>query len=230
LLTKPKTMKTVTINVNTGAMEAILLILPICGDPVSQALQDENGITTPFYTMMKRNPTLSARIIKTHFANFIVSTSFKNVKNREFFGMYMLLGKNIGQKKWFGLLADDEAIERTGRKLNHILALAQDGIYATWTCLPLLRNILVNIEFELIMGVTLNIGYGELSPICDLYRQTKKMYFNFAYSNVVKRCHNPTCGNISTNQCSCHQTRYCSSACQLADWKRHKTTCQFIKK
>lgn len=232
-------MTSVDINVNFGAVEVIHSIIHfghltnsalIFGKYSNQALEDENGVVVPFYTMMKRNPTLPAQIIKGHFAAFIVSAVFKKFKNRDFFWVYMLCLKKNSRVGFLNLISDEDGIEKVEKKLNHILKLAQDGIYAAWTCLPLIRRSLIDMEQQLAVAAIIEVSGGSLFPIYDLVRQTKKMYFDFAYSNVAKRCHNPTCENISTNQCSCHQTRYCSSACQLADWKRHKQYCGFIKK
>jgi MYND finger len=222
-------MTSIDININFGAIEAIYSIIPL-GNLSARSLEDDWGAVVPFYTMMKRNPTLSAQIIKGHFAAYIVSAVFKNLKNREFFWVYMLLLKKNSRVAFLNLISDENGIEKASKKLNHILALARDDIYATWACLPLIRRSLIDMEQQLGIAATIEVSGGSLFPIYDLIRQTKKMYFDFAYSNVAKRCHNPTCDNISTNQCSCHQTRYCSAACQLADWKRHKQTCQFIKK
>ena len=232
-------MTSIDININFGAIEIIHSIIHfghltnqalIFGHLSNQALEDENGNVVPFYTMMKRNPTLPAQIIKGHFAAFIVSAVFKKFKNREFFWVYMLLLKKNSRVAFLNLISDEDGIEKAEKKLNHILTLAQEGIYATWTCLPLFRRLLIDMEQQLAIAATIEVSGGNLLPICDLVRQTKQMYFSFAYSYVAKRCHNPTCGEFSIKQCSCHQTRYCSSACQLADWKRHKKTCQFIKK
>jgi hypothetical protein len=228
-------MTTIDININFGAIEAIYSIIAIqhitpFGNLCNQLLEDENGVIVPFYTMMKRNPTLSAQIIKGHFGAYIVSSVFKKYKQREFFWVYMLLLKKDSRVAFLNLISDEDGIQKAERKLNHILALAQDNIYAAWDCLPLIRRSLIDMEQQMNIAATINISEGGFFQIYDLVGQTKKMYFQFAYYNVAKRCHNPTCDNISTNQCSCHQTRYCSASCQLADWKRHKQTCQFIKK
>lgn len=218
----------VNVDINLGAIEAIHSNIPL-GNLSTRSLKDKNGVIIPFYTMMKRNPTLPAQIIKTHFNTYIRSPAFARVKTREFFWIYMkILTKKSKQNVFLGLMSDT-GIQTAEENLNLLLKLAQDGIMPAWRAAFQIRRPLILMEMELVMAKLIKAD-DFIPEIEDLNRQTNNMYFDFIYDYKVKRCHNPTCDNISTNQCSCRETRYCSAACQLADWKRHKKTCQFIKK
>jgi hypothetical protein len=175
------------------------------------------------YPAMKKFPATSAIMVKCLFKRFIVSPVFKEVKNRELFS-YWAKASNPKLRELFS--ADGIGFNNLIERANSIQRLAAEGFLTISKSLYQLRKLLAWIE----------IAFGSIisderkKQVTRIVGALKDMIAEFAYQNVHKTCHNEKCRQTCRLQCSCRETRYCSAACQLADWKRHKQTCQFIRK
>ncbi len=175
------------------------------------------------YPAMKKFPATSAIMIKTLFGRFILSSGFKQTKNRELFSTWAK-GAMLNLRRLYPLTTDGFT-SFTG-KMNAILRLAKNGHLATYECLSQYRKLLAWIELTII-GI---ICPDTKSKVMSLIDDVNDRVFDMVYSNVVKTCHNGDCMNVCRTQCPCRETRYCSAACQNADWKRHKKYCGFVRK
>jgi hypothetical protein len=174
------------------------------------------------YEAMKKFPATSAIMMKCLFKRFILSNCYRETKDR---GIFSYWAKATNPNKRELLPRTPAGINFMIDLYNSVLRLANDGHLSISQALTQLRKYVAWAE----------IGYSGLvfeefkAKVARIIRAVQEGIFALDYQKVYKRCHNRNCQNTCRHTCSCRETRYCSAACQNADWKRHKQTCQFIR-